>query len=186
VDPKELSYSSYSATLAFHMYPSEGQGQPSVLRSVGKVVTDWEIYNAINISRGYSPKMTLIGSPSKKIFVTEGARYFDPTQGTSFNDFQYQDEGGNFMLFGPAMLRTGDPYLLDKTDINNLKLTQDAKRLAYRHNNRINVVFFDGHCDAFDLQESLKPAYYFPKDTYITPSGRFSFQDPTVTDGYIR
>ncbi len=189
VRPEEISYASYSAVLGFHMYSSGGNGSGSTNMGDKRVVTDWEIYNRVQISRGYEPKITKVGTPSSKVFVVEGARFYDESRGVSFNNLPYQDEGGNFMIQGPVYRRNGDPYLLSRTDLadpTTWKLTDAARRLAYRHNQRINVVFFDGHCETLDMLDSLRPSYYFPRGTYVTSMGALLMQAPHSGEGYIQ
>jgi prepilin-type N-terminal cleavage/methylation domain-containing protein/prepilin-type processing-associated H-X9-DG protein len=190
VNPDAISYSSYSAILGFHMYPSEGRGQASTNKGPGmRVVTDWEIYNRVQISRSYEPKLTKVGTPSSKVFVTEGSRYYDETRGVSFNNLPYQDDGGNFMIQGPVFRRNGDPYLLNRTNLTDPStwaLSDVALRLAYRHNKKINLVFFDGHCETADMFGSLRPSYYFPRGTYVTAMGALLMQAPNTGEGTIQ
>jgi prepilin-type N-terminal cleavage/methylation domain-containing protein/prepilin-type processing-associated H-X9-DG protein len=191
VKPEDIFYGSYSAIIGFHMYASNGLGPGSENHGLGiRVVTDQEIYGHIRISKSYEPKLTKIGTPSLKVFATEGARYYSATLGVSFNNIiPFQNEGGNFMIQGPVYLRGGDPYLLNRgslTDPSTWKLTDTAKRLAYRHNDKINMVFFDGHCDTMDLLSSLKPSYYFPRGTLVTAQGALNMQSPIAGEGTIQ
>lgn len=191
IDPKTISYSSYSAILGFHMYPSNGKGTSSTLTTLPgrRIVTDWEIYNHYRISRGYVPKMAALGTPSSKVYVIEGARYYDPVRGSSFNNLPYQDEGGNFMIHGPSFPKTGDPLRLDKIILGNeiqLKPREETLRLAFRHNGKINAVFFDGHCQTLTPEKAVKSSYYWPRDTYVTKVGAMVSQDPYIDEGYIR
>lgn len=181
LDPQSLNYSSYSAAIVHHMLPLNGQTKG--------YVTDAEIRSMFRVGNGYRPKLDQVGMPGRKVWAMDGARYYHPVNGTSFNDLSYQNDGGNFMITGPVFPRGGDPFLIDRPDLtnpNSWTLTEVAERLAYRHNKRINVVFMDGHCETLDMIESLKPTYYFPKGTYITPLGAASLQAPDVGSGYIR
>jgi len=190
VNPQDISYSSYSAVLGFHMYPSGGQGASSEYQISGcRVVTDQEIYSYARIGRAYQPKLTKLGTPSMKVFAVEGARYFDEQRGVSFNNLPYQNDGGNFMLQGPVLRRNGDPYLLRRTsltDTSTWSLSDAAIRLAYRHNKRINLVFFDGHVETQDMLGSLRVRYYFPKGTLITTVGALAMQAVDAAEGTIQ
>lgn len=195
IKPEDISYPSYSAILNFHMYPSNGLGRGSENHGIGiRVVTDHEVYEHIRISKSYEPKLTKVGTPSLKVFATEGARYYSATLGISFNhnyydNLPYQNDGGNFTIQGPVYLRGGDPYLLNRgssTDPYTWTLRDVAQRLAYRHNNRINMVFFDGHCETLDLLGSLRPTYYFPRGTLVTAQGALNMQAPNFGGGTIQ
>ena len=184
VDPKDVSYPSYSGLIAFHMYSSRNQQA-----NAAEVITDTQIYDRVRISQSYFPKITKVGTPSSKVYVTEGARYYSATLGISFNSFAWQDDGGNFMVHGPVYPFSGDPFLLDRpqADPSTWTLTDAAQRLAYRHNKKINMVFFDGHCETMDMLESLKPNFYFPRGTYVTALGASQMQAPNViSEGYIQ
>lgn len=185
LDPQDLYYSSYSAALIHHMVSANTTFQ-------GKTVTDYELYtqqNAIKISEAYRPKQDRIGTPGRKIWAMDGARYYDLSKGTSFNNLPYQNDGGNFMICGPIYPLSGDPYMFDIPDKGNpgtWKLREVAEQLAYRHNKRINVVFLDGHCETLGFLESLVPSYYLPKDSQITSTGAGLMISPNVGPGYIR
>jgi prepilin-type N-terminal cleavage/methylation domain-containing protein/prepilin-type processing-associated H-X9-DG protein len=187
VNPQDVSYSSYSAVLGFHMYSSQTGNEYQI--SGCRVVTDQEIFNAVRIGRGYQPKLTKVGTPSMKVFAVEGARYFDEQRGVSFNNLAYQNDGGNFMLQGPVYRRSGDPYILRRTsltDVSTWSLSEAAIRLAYRHNKKINLVFFDGHVETQDLLGSLRMRYYFPRGTQITTVGALMMQAVDAAEGMIQ
>ena len=188
LDPQNLHYSSYSASLALHMVSEDANLK-------GKYVTDFEIDNMVKLSKQYRPRQDRVGSPSRKVWAMDGARFYENDSSdaeyglTSFNNLPYQDSGGNFMVCGPVLMQDGDPYLIEREDINDpltWSLTEVAERLAYRHNKRINVVFLDGHVETMDLLGSLVPSYYFPKDSFITPIGAIALRAPNVGSGYIR
>lgn len=190
INPQDISYSSYSAVLGFHMYSSEGRGTSSEYQFSGcRVVTDQEIYNYVRIGRAFQPKMTKVGTPSMKVFAVEGARYFDEQRGVSFNNLPYQNDGGNFMLQGPVLRRNGDPYILRRTsltDVSTWSLSETAERLAYRHNKRMNLVFFDGHVETQDMLGSLRVRYYFPRGTQITAVGALAMQAVDASEGMVQ
>lgn len=155
--PREISVSSYSATIEFQYV----WGKPARLTFYDPL--NYSRVRRIDIRKPYVPRLTEIGQPSEKVWVCEGSRYYDPAQGTSFNTFTWQRQGGNFMLGGPACPRTGDPYFFDDAG----EPTDVAKRLAYRHEATMNVVYFDGHAAAMDAAESRKPEPWMPEGFYM-------------------
>lgn len=191
LDPQELYYSSYSAVL-YHHYLSNVHYDKGIYhnkRIVHDMIEPNKNYNRIRIAETYRPKQDRVGTPSRKVWAMDGARYYHSVNGTSFNDIPFQDDGGNFMIRGPIYPVQGDPYFFHFADKNNLAtwtLQDITLKLAYRHNKRINVVFLDGHCETLDLEKSLTPSYYLPKGTFITPLGASILLAPNVGSGYIR
>jgi hypothetical protein len=161
-----LRYSSYSAALGFHVYKDARILDNGAYQDPG----------AVDIPKNYRPKLELIGNPSEKVYIMDGARYIKPSEGSSFNAFGYQDDGGNFMLYGPSVALGGDPfYFLSQEMVlpgrRNLKKApsrgQIFMRYGFRHEQCINTAFFDGHCEKMRWMDSLKTSYYFPRGTKI-------------------
>jgi len=134
--PTSIAYSSYSASLAFHMV-----NQISGKRRVHPGLT------GVQFKVGGSLQIDKLGSPSDKVYAMEGARYWNGNQ-LSFNDILYQDDGGNFMAYGPMFRNSGDPY----TDRFG-QVKEELVPLAWRHNRSMNIVHFDGHVESFSADE---------------------------------
>lgn len=172
-----LNYSSYSAALGFHTY--EGAAA-------------YEDPRAVEIPKNYRPKIEMIGNPAEKVYIMDGARYVNPGEGASFNCFGYQDDGGNFMLYGPSVSLGGDPFyylaqevvLPGHTNLREAPRRSDIfQRYAFRHEQCINAAFFDGHCEKIHWRDSLKTSYYFPSGTKIKKA--IWTADPHDKDGQI-
>ena len=175
---REMKYSSYSAALGFHTWPKAGAHQPVA---------------GITMSSKYRPKISNVGFPSNKVYIMDGARYIDPADGASFNQFGYQDDGGNFMLYGPSTPLGGDPFyglrtemiLPGYTDLEDATSRADIYiDYAFRHDQSVQVIFFDGHSEKLSWYDSLKTSYYFPPGTEITNAN--VTYDPTDTNGIIK
>ena len=151
-NPDELYVASYSATIEFQY----------IWRAPARL-TFYDPLNhsrvrRIDITKVYQPRMPMIGPPSNKVWVCEGSRYYDPTQGTSFNTFTWQRQGGNYMLSGPASPRSGDPHMFDA----NGQPTAISQQLAYRHSRGMNMTYFDGHATHVSAAESRDPGLWMP------------------------
>jgi prepilin-type N-terminal cleavage/methylation domain-containing protein/prepilin-type processing-associated H-X9-DG protein len=173
VDVRSLKVFSYSSPTAFHAYS---------FRKSGKPVTDAEIRNAATVAQGYVPKITKIGNAQSKIFILEGTRYLRETGGVyqaSLNNIRYQNDGGNYMVWGPPTQFPGDPFVLGTPA--NLELTDTARKYAYRHNDGFNTVFFDGHVESLDWQESLDIRMYWPRGSRVMRAN-FTY-DPNDRNG---
>ncbi len=178
--PEDLRYASLSASLGFHVYNT------NVTMGSANIITASDVRDKIELPRNYVPKIQLIGRPSEKIYVMDGARYIDTTQGASFNDFPKQIQGGNFMLYGPATPLSGDPFAGALKGVGakrKLSPTLLNYKYGWRHNKGLNAVFFDGHCMSMKAQESLNISYYFPKGTKVVNAELT--QDLTDTTGMI-
>jgi prepilin-type processing-associated H-X9-DG protein len=165
ITPESLRYSSYSAALGFHLY------NKTMTMGGANIITAANLENdgkaVVPIS--YRPVLQMIGRPSDKIYVMDGARYID-AQGPSFNDFPKQIAGGNFMLYGPPTPETGDPFygaLKGTGSQRHLEPTTINYKYGWRHNKGMNAVFFDGHCANLKAQDSLNISYYFPRGTTV-------------------
>lgn len=171
---KELRYSSYSAALGFHTYPgADAHEDPK----------------AVAIPSNFRPKANRVGNPSLKIYVLEGARYIKPIEGASFNSFGYQDDGGNFMLYGASVALGGDPFynlgpemvMPGKTNLREANIRGHIyHKYAFRHDQSINVIFFDGHSEKLRWRDSIKTSYYFPPGTKIINANWTADSDDTT------
>ena len=149
---KQLSMSSYSTALGMHIFGDSVTAAGNVVRlvpaqnDVGGYVADLP---------NYVPVLSRVGSVAGKVYLMEGARYID-SEGTevTFNAFPYQDDGGNFAMFGAATPLKGDPFYLDAN-----------KPYAYRHiDGSMNLSFYDGHCESVNEDSSAARDIhkYFP------------------------
>lgn len=180
----ELKYSSYSAILGFHVWDGADVYQNN---------------GAVTLPKHYRPKLNNITSPGRKIYVIDGARYVKNANSngsmipwSSYNDFQYQDDGGNFMLYGPSVGISGDPFtnLYQVVMSGNENLRQDVNgrseiymQYGFRHNQGLNAIFFDGHCERLKWMESLDVKYYFTGGAEVTRA--VGTADPYDSNGQI-
>jgi prepilin-type processing-associated H-X9-DG protein len=167
---RELSYASYAAVLGFHVLGDDVQpGQHRVRLDPGQNdAGSW-----IEDDPAYVPSLNRIGGASTKTYLIEGVRYVNSAGKITFNAFNYQDDGGNFMLYGPATPLNGDP----------LWWTADDRRaVAFRHNKQtMNVAMFDGHVEshADDSDDVLDIDRYFPSGFTVKNPRR----DPNASAG---
>ena len=167
----DLPSNSYSAVLAFHFYSTE---DASARNGGGGISTlNNPIGSTFNNPRGYAPRLDRVGPPSGKIWSGEGVRYWkNGTRELTYNGYTRQLQGGNFMEYGPAVQHVDGPFAQgNDEDVPGL--------LAFRHNNSMNTVYFDGHGAGLkpedakpaggDTLESLGP--WFPTGTRVGPNG---------------
>jgi prepilin-type processing-associated H-X9-DG protein len=145
---------------------------------------------------GYAPKLTKVGSPTEKVYLVEGARWVEATGigsespeliSISVNLARYQIVGGNFMVVAPYTEFANSPFLLPRQSGTNYnwtgKVPDLSRRLAWRHNGRMNLAFFDGHVESRSVADSIQASLYLPRGTTITTAqGTY---DPNDANGII-
>lgn len=182
----DLTYSSYSAVIQFHAYPSRDTSfmtNPQLApNGLPPIVEDMYGHKngGLRPPAGYAPMMSKVGSAASKVYLVEGARYvpllnegtFSAAGGgdTSFNVIRYQRQGGNFMIGGPYQPWADTPYQLyegSSLAYTTKKLSPVAKNLAWRHGGKMNIAFFDGHVELRAPADSIQVELYAPKGTVI-------------------
>ncbi len=183
VKVSSIRYASYVAAEGFHLIGEDHKRQfsdpshPGWGRDVTAEKADIGPSVVLDFPENYYPMEERIGTPSNKVYVLEGARYIDAGGFVTFNHFRYQDEGGNFMAFGPGIGKDPDPTHLDRNGVElPEELNEVNAKYAWRHEGGMNLAFFDGHCEHRKWKETLGIQMYFPSGTIITRD--FRTQDP--------
>lgn len=192
-----FSYHSYSIMLGFHIKARRSGGSGNNYDYGWHAGSGQTQTNAllIKIPPSAAPKIERVGTQSAKIFALEGARYMYDPNTPSFNTFEYQIQGGNTASWGPSWFcwSNSSPYYRKQTgsegygpggpgkDSGNLE--PQAYRYAFRHNKRINAVYFDGHAETLTEDQAIKLGQYFPRGTVISMSA--PTPDPDVRDGQV-
>jgi len=147
---EKLTMSSYTSPMGF-----QGGNKRDDYRLV------FPITRALSIPPDTASKMDAMGPPSIKMWAMDGSRYVNDQGLVSFDtEIRGNPQGGNFMSRSPALatrLSGGSPFRVD----NNGELLKSSKRTGFRHNEKMNGVFLDGHADSFDNQSSRAPEFYF-------------------------
>ncbi len=175
--PSGLSFTSYCSPLGFYVSQSPVLAAPltSADPTLGAIVP---------VTSGAMSHLNRFGGASGKIFAMDGARYVynDATNvRVSFNEFTWQNDGGNFMDYGPVYADAkpnGSPY--KKNPDGTLA---NANRFAYRHFERMNATFFDNHCESLTYNASLRTELYFPAGAVVQNAA--NSLDPNDSDGMI-
>jgi len=175
----EIRTASYSAALGFHY-----SADPSVPLHYADGDGPWPDF-PVELG-SYRPQLSRIGRAETKVCTMDGTRYVtdrgDGSYSISFNRFEYQDEGGNFMAIGAAMGgHPGDPHTLGKlTDRFNDAQREAIRRYAYRHDGNIVASFFDGHVEELSEDESRDPNLWFPSGSVVDHSAWLTDDVPAV------
>jgi prepilin-type N-terminal cleavage/methylation domain-containing protein len=179
--PFVVPRNSYATSLAFLI-----SSDPNFM-SDQNVITNMGSYY-VNPPTGYSPQITKVGDPSRKIYIAEGARYFRSSQNENDLDFspggnvsgspdpasqggQYSDYG-SYDIFSYGRSREGVPGAQATPS-----KTAD-ERLAWCNHGAINphgpadsmkfaAGFFDGHAEVLGDLQGSDPALWVPKGSWI-------------------
>lgn len=182
-----IRYSSYSAALGFHVvhdYQARrfqaGEGSEYKFELISYKHVFEKVTPFLQAPPSYQPRLSRVGPGARKIFAMDGARYVDLDKDVvSYNAWPRQEEGGNFMLMGPAAAIAGDPFVLG----GNLKASAGNYEYGYRHKGKMNAVYFDGHCGGLAVRESLDISLYVPPGTTVLDAG--ATQDPRDVNGRL-
>jgi prepilin-type processing-associated H-X9-DG protein len=140
------------------------------------------------IPSDYVPRLDRVGGPASKVWAADGTRVVRRSDGSgghrfrqlNFSTFPRQNTGGSFMGDGPELsFWNNSPYYTDPDG----SLTEETRRYAYRHDGTINAVFFDGHVENFDNQESRSFERWVPTGTEVVRARRTD--DPDDSNGDI-
>lgn len=178
LDWGSLPIQSYTTSLDF-MLKRNTNGTTSNA-SVGLFVTrpEW------NVPSGYTPKLAKIGSPSTKVYLSEGMRFVDGTSlaftyNSSVTSVQMggtHSEQRLYVAIGFNRSRLLYGKYADRTSVS-VPSTARAMLLAYRHGSRkvgdprdaykMNMAYFDGHVETNTLSQTLDPKLHSPKGTEL-------------------
>jgi prepilin-type processing-associated H-X9-DG protein len=175
-------YQSYATSMVFMWLPN-GTLIPGVSGTTTQKFTAPTFDNPPN---GYVPKLTKVGSSSRKIFISEGARYFvvtgDPdASAAGFDmDFSYNgSSGGSYSEYGAYDIFANGKQR-SRAPGNGRTTGPDQRVIWARHGNgtagssadsfRFNAAFFDGHVETLGDLEGGDPLYWVPKGTTIANS----------------
>lgn len=173
-NPTSIAVNSYLTPWWFHW------AHPSSVPFSGAI---YQFTSEIEVPIGYAPRLSTIGSPSGKVYAMDGTQYIQRDMASGvLTDVDFQTwakviSGNSFSTDGPCLTNhNGNPYYRV-----NGKLSEAAKFYAYRHNERLNAVFFDGHTQSMGDAESRPVRLYVPRGTRIVNAS--STDDPTDSNG---
>jgi len=168
-DVTDIRIASYAAALGHHLTSRKKDINPfRLVRFRGAGV------NGAAVNDAYRPQLTMVRNASQKIYTMDGVRFMRRGDyAMSFNGFEFQDEGGDYMTQGPVSFgHHGDPHTAGAGP--NLDAAQQAaiRRYAYRHNDGAMVAsFFDGRAEVLSIEESRKADYYYPSGSIAQRAG---------------
>jgi prepilin-type N-terminal cleavage/methylation domain-containing protein/prepilin-type processing-associated H-X9-DG protein len=126
---------------------------------------------------GYAPKTARVGSPARKIYIADGARY-NTTGNPPDVDLNYSATGGGAMSCIGAFNLNDHCWSRQGTPANGSK--QELRTYAFRHGAvapnsagdtyRINVGFYDGHAETLGDLAASDPNLWLPRNATYDPT----------------
>ncbi len=158
-----LNVTSYSAIRYFHLEATGPDGRQGVNGGPMHNNNTSRFSAWATLPAGYTPKLQRVGRASNKVYALDGARFVKSLGDVSFSKWTNAVVANNFMVDGPWNgSRSGEPY---ERNANTLELIEIAKRYGYRHNERLNTVYFDGHATTETDAEVVDFRKYWPSGT---------------------
>lgn len=134
----------------------------------------FQLFNAfdtpVQSPDSFQPRLDLLGAqPAQKAVVADGTRYLDLSLRTL--DFDFNAKGGTYGTFI-------DPGPIYKESIaygaegRMVPVKSIVEPITYRHNDRINVAYFDGHSGVLTKKQARTDATpWYPGGSTYNPGG---------------
>lgn len=170
-----------------HLMPARFQlfggpaGDGGISNSVGIYA---QLLDVFEPPSGYRPRLESIGNLSIKVAVADGFRFISVTNNPPMDtDTSYKGGSssglGNWGSFLDRSPVDATSTAWGKSGGSGARDTASAGSnlgaglpFSYRHSNRLNVGFFDGHTTAMDRRESLNPIYWTPSRSIFIAKNR--------------
>jgi prepilin-type N-terminal cleavage/methylation domain-containing protein/prepilin-type processing-associated H-X9-DG protein len=152
---------SYLAPASMYYLP---QGAPAVtLQSDGRTFFVVSRDGPANAPANFRQKVTQVGvSVSSKVMFADGTRYADQIEGLDFDPAVNPSIFGSFTENNP-IYRGSTAYGEDPSSLGSSAAYPLNQQLSYRHNDGINIAYFDGHVDGSARTEvSTNPNPWWP------------------------
>ncbi|MCK4871605.1 MAG: prepilin-type N-terminal cleavage/methylation domain-containing protein [Phycisphaerales bacterium] len=146
----------------------------------GQMIKPVLFSSQVQVPGNYQSRIDLISNPSLKSVASDGFRYYKVSTVTPDVDVE-ADAGLHYGAFG-----TGTPVY--SLSVAYGEMGGDGEGpvnipLSYRHMERINSVFLDGHVQTLGILQSQDPTYWYPSgSTFVgggdTAQGAFRYYEP--------
>ncbi len=131
---------------------------------------------------GYAPKLTRLGTPSEKVFISDGSRFTKLENENNLNSKVILDYDANWKADFGGGFADGGPTVQSKYT-RSFRLNEPSKFFAYRHrkgrktgaatqskgdkSNGLVVSYWDGHGEWMTAAQSRLPDRWWPKGSKI-------------------
>jgi prepilin-type N-terminal cleavage/methylation domain-containing protein/prepilin-type processing-associated H-X9-DG protein len=129
-----------------------------------------------NVPEGYSPKISSVRNAAEKIYIADGGRYSNVTDGPDY-DLSYQGGYGGAYSDVGAWSSFSNSWNRQAVPGNGASGGRDPRMFAFRHgvrkprasadSFRFNAGFFDGHVETMGDLQGSDPRYWMPTGTEV-------------------
>ncbi len=174
----DIRYSSYSANWWFMLVNRDAPAADADSNLI------WMSPSDAALPLNFRSRIDRVGSPSRKAYAFDGAQDVDRNKPDAPLSFNGQKEaflrGNNYTSNGPVItVYNGSAHF----QLSDGSLSEMAKRYAYRHSDKLNITFFDGHVETMGNVESRDVQMYFPSGTRIARASNTA--DPNDENGDV-
>ncbi|MFT3785387.1 MAG: prepilin-type N-terminal cleavage/methylation domain-containing protein [Tepidisphaeraceae bacterium] len=185
---------SYAIAIYFHLLPYNKALNATA--GTGGVSIQAYGYPYASPPEGYTPQLSKVRNPTRKIFMADGARYANPQ---NFPELSLPFKSGGGGAYGDHGAFSKDSNCWNRTNApgnspaNYKPGPTDARIYAFRHGKiqqkakadafKFNAVFFDGHVETLGDLEGANPALWFPSGS--TYNGSSTNKDCAATEDVL-
>jgi prepilin-type N-terminal cleavage/methylation domain-containing protein/prepilin-type processing-associated H-X9-DG protein len=167
-----ITMCSYNTSIDFMLRANQNGTTSNTYVGVFLTRPEW------NVPAGYTQKIYQVGDPSRKVFVSEGARYVTYNTAPDYERRWNSQMGGIYTDQRPycPFNRSRDRYYLT-SGVRPAANATDPMLYAFRHGppkkflgpdqRKINMGFFDGHVETMGDMKAMDPVYWSPRGTTI-------------------
>jgi len=172
VDPGTVNVNSYSAPITMHYFWDANQAAQAGWNAAKAAYYGNSFDQRVDMGpSGYRFRADQVGNASLKVAFMEGARYIEADGRITFNTDGGSRFGGNFMNRGPALnvyfQNTGNPYRFATASTSETRLHLYSARYSFRHGEKMNMTFFDGHSALFHHLDTRDVDYFWPTGSIV-------------------
>lgn len=146
--------------------------------------------NDIRLPTGYVPRNDKVGASSRKVYIADGLRRYDASDGTFVLDNRIwvdprDNEAcgasyGAFVSMSPARIDSEEyarPMVAGSFYSDGESCSEGVQiPFSYRHDGKMNAGFFDGHVESLDDAQSRDASRWYPTRSTIVNRSKLNFE----------
>ncbi len=174
---------SYNTT-RYQMWVKASSGAEAGIPSDTQTGFSWyDNFFEVKLPANWKPSAVRIGSPSRKIYAADGARYSDGNTAPDYDLTAGGRWGGAFSDSAPFQGPSAGSKSWDRSHApgNGGSGSIDPRIYAFRHSNgepprgaradafKLNAAFYDGHVETLGDLQASNPHLWLPQNSFLEP-----------------